>query len=191
MTHRTHEPQLSFRPMGRNDLPLLQRWLAQPHVSEWWDDAAETIEAVEARDGERIDGERIDGEHHVVPWIMELDSEPVGFIQWYRVADEAEWFPDLEIPPGTIAVDLAIGEPDHVGVGHGRRLLLEFVHHVVRTANPDCPEVWIDPNPRNQRAVRAYRAAGFVDTGIDLPDPDAPGEVRRLMRLRWAGPPFR
>lgn len=180
------DEQLSFRPMGRDDLPHLFAWIAEPHVAEWWDDAGETIEAVEARYAERVDGA-----HHVVPWIMEVEGAPVGFVQWYRVEDEAEWYPGVEIPPGTVAVDIAIGDPDHVGRGLGRRLLLEFVHHVLRPSAPDSTEVWIDPSPRNERAIRCYRAAGFVDTGLDLPDPDHPGEVRRLMRMAWAGPTFR
>ena len=27
-----------FRPMTADDLPLIKRWLAAPHVSEWWGD---------------------------------------------------------------------------------------------------------------------------------------------------------
>jgi RimJ/RimL family protein N-acetyltransferase len=69
--------------------------------------------------------------------------------------------------------------------------VLEFVHHVLRTTMPECPEVWIDPDPRNVRAVRAYEAAGFIDTGIDLPDLEHPDQVRRLMKMSWAGPTFR
>ena len=172
--------------MLREDLPQLQAWLAEPHVAEWWDDASETIEGVEAKYAERTDGD-----HHVVPWIMEVEGKPVGFVQWYRVEDEAEWYPGVDIPPGTVALDMAIGDPAYLDQGHGRRLLLEFAHHVLRAAAPDSLEVWIDPDPRNERAVRSYRAAGFVDTGIDLPDPDHPGRVRRLMRMTWAGPAFR
>ncbi len=39
MTPERADDQLSFRPMGREDLQLLQTWLSQPHVAEWWDDA--------------------------------------------------------------------------------------------------------------------------------------------------------
>lgn len=176
--------------MAREDLPQLQGWMQQPHVAEWWGaDASETIEAVEARYAERVD--TIDGAHHVAPWIMEIEGTPVGFVQWYRVEDEAEWYPGVDIRANTVALDIVIGDPDYVGKGHGRRLVLEFVHHVLRAAVPDCPEVWLDPDPRNERAMRSYRAAGFTDTGIDLPDPEHPGQVRRLMKMSWAGPTFR
>lgn len=185
MTRDRGDEQLSFRPMGREDLPLLQAWMAQPHVAEWWDDAVETIEGVEAKYAARVEGV-----NHVAPWVMEIEGTAIGFVQWYWVEDEASGS-RASILTGTVAIDLAIGDADYIGQGHGRRLILEFCHHVLRPAAPECPEVWIDPNPRNERAVRAYRAAGFVDTGIDLPDLDDPGEVRRLMRLTWAGPTFR
>lgn len=172
--------------MLRDDLPQLQAWLAEPHVAEWWDDASETIDGVEAKYQERVEGE-----HPVAPWVMEIEGKPIGFVQWYRVEDEAEWFPGVHIPPGTVAFDIAIGDPAYIDQGHGRRLVLEFVHHVLRAAAPDSTEVWIDPDPNNERAVRAYKAAGFADTGIDLPDPEHPGRVRRLMKLAWAGPTFR
>ncbi len=181
----THDEQLSFRPMGHDDLALLHQWLAAPHVARWWGEP-EPFDSLAAKYAARVDGH-----DPVRPWIMEIEGAPVGFVQWYRVADEAEWFPGVDVPEGTVAVDLAIGDVDYVNQGHGRRLLLEFCHHVLRSVAPDSPEVWIDPSPTNEQAVRCYRAAGFADTGIDLPDPEHPGQVRRLMRMAWAGPVFR
>lgn len=177
---------ISFRPMGRDDLPQLGAWLEQPHVAEWWGDppdASETVAAVEAKYLPRIQGE-----HHVSPWIMEVDGRAVGFIQWYLVRDDPDWWPGVDVPADTAAVDLAIGDGDLLGKGHGRRLLVEFIHHVLRHDAPEVRQVWIDPNPRNERACRSYLAAGFRDTGIVLPDPDQPGERRRLMRLLLSEP---
>jgi aminoglycoside 6'-N-acetyltransferase len=181
-----HDEQLSFRPMATDDLVLVQGWLGEPHVARWWGEPEPTEQMAETWTA------RVEGRDPVSPWIMEIEGVPVGFIQWYRVADEAaEWYPGVSVPEGTVAVDLAIGDPDYVGQGHGRRLLLEFCHHVLRAVAPDSPEVWIDPNPRNDAAVHAFRAAGFHDTGVDLPDPEHPGELRRLLRMAWAGPAFR
>ena len=30
----------AFRPMTSNDLPRVRRWLAEPHVMQWWGDPA-------------------------------------------------------------------------------------------------------------------------------------------------------
>ena len=34
-------PDYIFRPMTTADLPLIRRWLALPHVGEWWGDPDE------------------------------------------------------------------------------------------------------------------------------------------------------
>ena len=39
-------PPYIFRPMTTADLPLVQRWLPEPHVAEWWRDPEEQFEFV-------------------------------------------------------------------------------------------------------------------------------------------------
>ena len=34
-------PRYQFAPMSAADLPLVRRWLAAPHVREWWGDPGE------------------------------------------------------------------------------------------------------------------------------------------------------
>lgn len=172
------DPDLRFRPMAVADLPLLRHWLAQPHVAEWWDDAEEVVDAVEHPDDPQLPGPPVH------PWIMEVDGHDVGFLQWYRVEAD-EYYPDLDIPLDTVGIDLSIGEAEQLGRGIGRRVLPAFIAEVVLAAVPVCREVWIDPDTTNERARRAYAAAGFVDSGIDLPDPDSddPARRRRLMRM--------
>ena len=72
-----------------------------------------------------------------------------------------------------------------LGVGgqqHGM-VALDQDGEVVRPALPDMTDVFIDPDPTNERAIRCYRAVGFVPTGDLLADPEHPGGQRLLMRL--------
>ena len=39
-------PEYVFRPMTSADLPLVRRWLAEPHVVQWWGDLTEQFELV-------------------------------------------------------------------------------------------------------------------------------------------------
>jgi len=171
-----------YRPLEPADLPLLHGWLHQPHVAEWWgDDVPETVEGVAAEYDPDAPANR-----HLHQMVIEVSTEtdvlrPVGWIQWYLIADEPEWGPGLVPPPDTTAIDLCIGDPAFVGRGLGPRIIRLVVHGSIEAEVPGCREVWIDPNPRNERAVRAYAAVGFRDTGVDLVDPETAGEVRRLM----------
>lgn len=179
------EGQLSFRPMRPADLAQLDAWLAEPHVAEWWPDADDTVAAVASPDRLATDGQPLE------VWVMEVDGEQVGFVQWYPVVADDQWWPGLAVPANTVGIDITIGDPERVGKGLGRRLLLEFIHHVVRPSAPEATEVWIDPDVRNERARRSYAAVGFADTGIVLPDPEQPGAQRRFMKLTFPGPAFR
>ena len=76
----THPPMPRLRPLTRADFPLLQHWLAQPHVRRWWDHEF-SDEAVEADFGACIDGlEPTD------LFIGMVGDEPVGLIQRYAIA---------------------------------------------------------------------------------------------------------
>ena len=39
-------PDYAFRPMTIADLPLIRRWLAEPHVAQWWGDPVEQYDLV-------------------------------------------------------------------------------------------------------------------------------------------------
>ncbi|GAA2855399.1 aminoglycoside 6'-N-acetyltransferase [Aminobacter niigataensis] len=144
------EPALryDFRPVEKKDLPLLARWLAAPHVAEWWGDAAEELASIE----EHIDSISVE------PLIVELDGKPIGYLQSYDPHLEDD-HPYQDQPFGTLGVDLTIGVPELVGKGHGSAILRQFVEELFEEG---VPRVIIDPDPSNKRAIRAYEKAGFV-----------------------------
>ena len=181
---RQPEEQLSFRPMGPDDLPLLETWLAEPHVSRWWDEADETVAAVTAPPQP--------GAVAVSPWIIELEARPVGFVQWYRVEPDDEWFPGLDIPAGTVGVDLALGrEParrvrvqaGEVQLRDGRLAALGRAH-VALAVRPIAPEAGAQQHDRAARdaAVRALPALELVEQFARL--------LLLLARLRRVDVPF-
>lgn len=163
--------ELRIRPLAHDDLPLIARWLREPHVDEWWD-GPHTLEDVKKKYAPRIERD-----HHVRCFLA-LDAEtPIGFVQCYRIGDEPEYAPDSGLDPDAVGVDLYIGELSHLGLGLGRRILDVFVSTVV-FADPGVPYAVIDPDIRNDRAIRSYRRAGFADLGVL----QRPNETVLLMR---------
>jgi aminoglycoside 6'-N-acetyltransferase len=141
----------SFRRVERTDLPRLRRWLEQPHVARWWGDP----------DAALAEMEEAMAEPSTRPFIILLESEPVGYIQSYDIHAEAN-HPYRDQPPGTIGIDLTIGEPHLVGKGHGPRIIDAFVGALF---DGGAPRIVIDPDPANAAAIRAYSKAGFRPVG--------------------------
>src|SRR5206468_1206980 len=61
-----------FRPLGRTDFVLLERWLREPHVLAWWREALD-LTGLETKYGPRIDG---DEPTHV--FVIEYQGPSVG-----------------------------------------------------------------------------------------------------------------
>ena len=140
-----------FRAVTERDFPLLARWLAEPHVAEWWD--APEKELAEIRDHMNSVS--------VEPLIVELAGKPIAYLRSYDPHLEDD-HPYSDQPYGTLGVDLTIGVPDLLGIGHGSAMLLQFVEDLFEEGTP---RVIIDPEPRNLRAIRAYQKAGFAPIG--------------------------
>jgi aminoglycoside 6'-N-acetyltransferase len=142
----------TFRAAGRQDLPLLRRWLRTPEVLRWWGDAEEQ----EALLREDFD------EPAMMMRIVALHGRPFAYAQDYEVhAWPQPHFAHL--PPGSRAIDSFIGEPDMIGRGHGAAYLRCLAE---RLKAEGAPVVAIDPDQSNWRARRAYERAGFCGDAV-------------------------
>jgi aminoglycoside 6'-N-acetyltransferase len=158
------DDRFRFRPVTEKDLPLLAAWLARPHVARWWDDPDELQHIVGHIDSISVE-----------PFIIELNGRPIGYIQSYDPHLEDD-HPYQNQPTGTLGIDQFIGEPELVGLGHGSRLIAEFVEQLFEEG---VPRVIIDPDPDNSVAIRCYEKAGFKRLG----ESETP-EGRALMMAR-------
>jgi aminoglycoside 6'-N-acetyltransferase len=145
-----------FRPMTTDDLPQIKRWLALPHVRQWWGDPAEQY-ALVSGDLE---------EPAMDQFIVAAEGNDFGYIQCY---DLTAWNSGFgKQPDGTRGIDLFIGAPDMVAGGHGSALIRAFVDDRLAQG---APRIVTDPDPANALAVRAYAKAGFREAGmVDTPD---------------------
>jgi aminoglycoside 6'-N-acetyltransferase len=146
-----------FRSVAPDDLPLIRRWLERPHVREWWGEPSEQFGLV----SEDLEEPAMD------QYLVVLQDRPFGYLQCYV---QARW-PENGLgqhPRGTRGIDQFIGEPDMVGRGHGSGFIRQFVGGLLAGG---APRVLTDPDPVNERAVRAYEKAGFCKAReVDTPD---------------------
>src|SRR5215212_10300036 len=88
-----------FRSMTSADLPLVRRWLAEPHVVQWWGDPAEQYDLVSGD----LDEPAMD------QFIVSAGSGDFAYLQCY---DLTAWNSGFgEHPRGTRGIDQFIGEP--------------------------------------------------------------------------------
>ena len=147
----------TFRPMTMHDMPLIRRWLDEPHVAEWWHDP-ETLEFV----GGDLD------HPDLAQFIVSMDGRPFAYLQCYRLG---EWHVSFgPQPEGARGLDQFIGESDMLGRGHGSAFVRAFIDRLFACG---VPRIVIDPSPANARAIRAYEKAGFVPQHV-IVTPDGP-----------------
>jgi RimJ/RimL family protein N-acetyltransferase len=164
---------ITFRPITREDYPLLLEWHRRPHVEQWWTKRA-TLEEVEEHYGPTIDGTE-PTDHYVAL----LDSEPLGMIQTYHLADYPDYAALTGENEGAAGVDLFIGDESMTGRGLGTEMLERFVDEIV-FARPETTAATADPDVRNTASMRAFEKAGFrsVREFVDPSD----GQLHALVR---------
>jgi aminoglycoside 6'-N-acetyltransferase len=145
----------AFHALSAADLPLVARWLAAPHVAQWWPDPTQ-LQRIRAH----IDDPAID------VFVVHADGRPIGYLQSYDPRAETD-HPFADQPAGTRGIDQFIGETDMIDRGHGSALTRVVVERLFATG---APRAVTDPDPSNLRAVRAYEKAGFcAERMVDTP----------------------
>lgn len=166
--------RISFRRIGRSDFPLLQKWLAAPHVSVWWNEHFD-LASLEAKYGPSIDGSE---PIHV--YLIQFEGFPIGWIQWYRRRDFPEHAIQLGADHRSAGIDLAIGEIEMTGRGLGPVAIREFGTAYI-FANGDLDAIVADPSVSNLHSVSAFKKAGFkIVRTVQLVDE---GFERHVVRL--------
>ncbi|MBI4311437.1 MAG: acetyltransferase [Chloroflexi bacterium] len=136
------------------DYALLARWLSDQRVLEFYEgrdtpfDYAKVVEEF---------GPRAEGSDEVVACIFEVGGAPLGYVQFYAVADPAEY--GLEEAKGVYGIDLFIGEPEQWGHGIGTAVVKAVTQHIFERLGAQ--RIVVDPHVTNGRAIRSYEKCGF------------------------------
>lgn len=161
---------IEFSSLQEHHIPLLRKWLKEPHVAEFWQ---ETEDEEKFRD--KFLGKL--PERGVSAFVILVDSKLIGYIQYYDACKVGGgWWPDAE--EGTFGIDQFIGDPDMVGKGLGTEIIKRFVENIFLLSKVS--QIITDPEPMNKRAIRAYEKVGFKSIG----EIKTPGGAALLMRLK-------
>ncbi len=139
----------TFTRVTPQDLPMIRAWLEEPHVRRWWGDPAEQIALIAGDLDEPTMG----------CYLAAFEGRPFAYVQCWLTHPYSVY---LDQPPGTRGIDPFIGVPELVGKGHGASFVGAFARGLLADG---ASRVIIDPDPRNEQAIRAYARAGFGPLG--------------------------
>lgn len=130
------------RPATEADAELLAAWHADPEVARFWDWETFTVEEM------RVRLRRPEVDHYVI----EADGEPVGYLQ--------AWSDD------GFGLDMFL-IPSARGRGYGPDAARALARRLVASG---WQPLTVDPYAWNERAVQAWRRAGFEPVDERPPD---------------------
>jgi RimJ/RimL family protein N-acetyltransferase len=147
--------EIDFRPLRDADLPLLTRWLAEPHVRRFYQKQPATLRDVALEYGPTIRGEEPSISHLAI-----RNGAPFAYLQCYRNVDYPEWCAIIDVYDG-ISIDLYIGDPASLHRGLGRAALGAYVRQIAFPAYPGEARAYIGHELINTAALRCSQAVGF------------------------------
>lgn len=137
------------------DLALVTRWMNEPHVARWWEQAWPT-------ERWRTELHRQVAGPHTLACLLTVDDIDVAYLELYRASEDviAAHYP---VRPDDVGMHIAIGATDRTGQGLGTRLITEVSTALLRE-HPS-RRVVAEPEATNTMSLRAFGAAGFVASG--------------------------
>jgi RimJ/RimL family protein N-acetyltransferase len=113
------------------------------------------------------------------PYIVYLDEDPFGYIQYYYASEgDPNWWPD-EPGQDVIGIDQFIADENSLGKGFGTLMITQFIRYL--TNHITISEIRVDPRPDNLRAICCYEKIGFRKIQ-NIITPDGPAIMMTLDR---------
>jgi aminoglycoside 6'-N-acetyltransferase len=134
------------RPATTADADLLVRWHADPDVARYWDGETFTHEEMLAR----LDRPSVDS------YVVEGDDQPIGYLQAH--------FPEASTDAGLDMFLVPSARGRGLGPDAARTLIAYLLQETGRT------RVTVDPYLSNERAICAWKKAGFRPVEEREPD---------------------
>jgi aminoglycoside 6'-N-acetyltransferase len=174
--------QITFRPLTHGDLPLMHRWLNTGDAFTWYGRKPTTLEEITAEYTSIIEHTE-----SVFGFMILIDEQAAGYIQWYFVSDHPDFAKQVDVPPDSAGADMFIGEDRFLHRGLGALIMRLFLQLVV-FVDARVGRCIIDPDERNRIAIRAYEKAGFryLKT-VQIEGEPAPTYLMELTREAFEG----
>lgn len=142
---------IRFELLKAADIPLLTRWLQEPHVRPFW--KGEPSEAA-------ADAHYLSVNRKIFGFVVYMNDHPVGFVQCQNIGSEHQFYAWASSAGETWGMNLLIGEAALTGISLAQSVIEQFICKMI-FEHPKVSLILVDPNVDNKRAIRAYAKADF------------------------------
>jgi aminoglycoside 6'-N-acetyltransferase len=156
-----HDTGLQIRLMRDTlaDYQIMSTWLTDPRVLEFYEgrDRPFSLDDIRSQYGPRVRGTE-----DVTPCLIIFLSIPIGYIQFYPIAEESRTSYALPLDyalDSVYGIDQFIGEVSFWNRGLGTRSICLLLRYLFQTKSAH--KVILDPHVTNLRAIRCYEKCGF------------------------------
>jgi len=141
-------PNITYRPLTTDDLPLRMKWINDPLVAQY------------------LSFRGIDDlafQQNWLKWYLEDESKEIFII----MADEKPigqiGLLDIDLYDKNASLNIIIGEADYRGKGIGKEAIKHILNHAFNYL--DLHKVWLDVHTENIAGIKCYTACGFIQEG--------------------------
>ena len=153
--------QIVLRPFWEDDVPLLERWLYEPHAAKWFKHPLHWMNEVKNRHAEFS---------FLSHFIAEYEGIPIGFCQYYDcfyAAAHEVWNDEWNVSErcGEIfSIDYLIGETQYLKKGYGKEIVRLLTEEIRRTG---AKLIIVNPEKDNIPSGKVLEANGYKYNGED------------------------
>ncbi|MBI2338591.1 GNAT family N-acetyltransferase [Candidatus Daviesbacteria bacterium] len=144
-----------LRPMREENFEIMFKWLNDIEVMRYWygRDKPRSLDWIRKHFTPSIKGQT-----NSTYWIIESDSEPVGYVcNTAEKNDNGEFL-------GKVEVDILIGDKSRWEKGIGSDALKAMIDYAFNIQKAE--RVFLTPRVTNNRAIHVYEKVGFKKEGI-------------------------
>lgn len=146
---------LTIRELEQRDKNLLISWLNDPLVLTYYGGRDCP------HDGDLVDEHFYKEEEAVVRCLIEYESQPIGYIQFYEIEEEERReYGYSDTTEKIYGTDQFIGDTAYWDQGIGKRLVTSMRDYLIDVLKAD--RIVMDPQQWNIRAISCYERCGFT-----------------------------
>ena len=158
-----HVMTISFKPLAIDNLKQLHHWFQEPVIKQLY----AKNQTWSLNDIIHKYQPRINGKENIPSFIIEIDNQSLGFIQYYNLQEHLPDGIERNNPlfknhhPSDIAgIDMFIAEQQNRSKGLGTQIINQFIYEFLMSYQL----VVVDPEGSNLQAIRCYEKSGFGAT---------------------------